>query len=301
MASTFVLYHYTPNLVCAVLFAALFSLTTAFHLYQRIRTHTKYFNPFIVGGIFQIIGYVARALTHFHETSTILYAIQNLFLLLAPTLYAASIYMVLGRIITYVQGEHLSFIPVRLMTKIFVAGDVLSFILQAAGGGIMSSKSQNALTIGKWVIVGGLGVQLVFFGAFVFTALVFNVKLLRHPTPESEETLELRSCVLPRDWRGLLFACYAVSMLILIRSIYRLIEFAQGNDGYVMSHEVFLYVFDAAMMFLVMFIMNVMHPSVVLSRVAPRRSSSRRTEVQLEEQKVRRTRSQGRSRDRARK
>lgn len=50
-SSTFVLYHYTPSLICAVVFAALFLLTTVFHLYQRVRAHSKYFNPFIVGGI----------------------------------------------------------------------------------------------------------------------------------------------------------------------------------------------------------------------------------------------------------
>jgi hypothetical protein len=50
-SSTFVLYQYTPTLIGAVVFAALFFLTTAFHLYQRIQAHAKYFNPFIVGGI----------------------------------------------------------------------------------------------------------------------------------------------------------------------------------------------------------------------------------------------------------
>lgn len=49
--STFVLYHYTPNLPCAILLAVLFGLTTSLHLYQRIKAHSKYFNPFIVGGI----------------------------------------------------------------------------------------------------------------------------------------------------------------------------------------------------------------------------------------------------------
>lgn len=83
--------------------------------------------------IVQIIGYGARAGSHFYMHSTILYAIQSLLILLAPTLYAASIYMVLGRIISFLHGEHLSYIPVKWMTKVFVAGDVLSFILQAAG------------------------------------------------------------------------------------------------------------------------------------------------------------------------
>lgn len=49
--SNYVLYRYTPNLECAVLLAALFAMTTSFHLYQRIHIHAKYFNPFIVGGI----------------------------------------------------------------------------------------------------------------------------------------------------------------------------------------------------------------------------------------------------------
>jgi hypothetical protein len=53
--------------------------------------------------------------------------------LLAPTLYAASIYMVLGRLVAYLNAENLSLVPVKWMTKIFVAGDVLSFMMQSAG------------------------------------------------------------------------------------------------------------------------------------------------------------------------
>jgi drug/metabolite transporter (DMT)-like permease len=150
--SQFVLYHYTPSLIAAVIFAVLFFLTTALHLVQRLKSGVKYFNPFIVGGIckcsccsgpeeetdrpwtlVQIIGYGGRAVSHFHPDSTTLYAMQTLLILLAPTLYAASIYMVLGRVITHVQAQHHSVIPVTWMTKIFVSGDILSFILQGVG------------------------------------------------------------------------------------------------------------------------------------------------------------------------
>jgi hypothetical protein len=54
-------------------------------------------------------------------------------ILLAPPLYAASIYMVLGRTVTYLRAESLSLVPVKWMTKIFVTGDVFSFLLQCAG------------------------------------------------------------------------------------------------------------------------------------------------------------------------
>lgn len=36
-----------------------------------------------------------------------------------------------------------------------------------------------------------------------------------------------------------------------------------GNDGYLISHEVFLYIFDALLMFLVMVIFAVVHPSEI--------------------------------------
>ena len=46
---------------------------------------------------------------------------------------AASIYMVLGRIITLTDGEAHSPIKVRWLTKVFVAGDVISFLAQSGG------------------------------------------------------------------------------------------------------------------------------------------------------------------------
>jgi hypothetical protein len=58
---------------------------------------------------------------------------QSLLLLLAPALFAASIYMILARIILLTDGESHSVIKVRWVTKIFVAGDVLSFLAQSAG------------------------------------------------------------------------------------------------------------------------------------------------------------------------
>ena len=59
--------------------------------------------------------------------------VQIMFILVAPALFAATIYMELGRIIMLCDGAHHSLVPLRWLTKIFVAGDVLSFVLQALG------------------------------------------------------------------------------------------------------------------------------------------------------------------------
>lgn len=61
------------------------------------------------------------------------YIIQSVFLLVAPALFAASIYMELGRIINLTDGDSRSIIGRTKLTKIFVTGDVLSFFAQSGG------------------------------------------------------------------------------------------------------------------------------------------------------------------------
>lgn len=58
---------------------------------------------------------------------------QSALILIAPAFLAASVYMTLGRIIAMLQAERYSVIKLRWLTKIFVAGDVLSFLMQASG------------------------------------------------------------------------------------------------------------------------------------------------------------------------
>lgn len=58
---------------------------------------------------------------------------------------------------------------------------------------------------------------------------------------------------------------------------FRLIEYAQGNSGYLISHEVFLYVFDSMLMCFTMVAMSVFHPSKVLSESTRPHHSSRRS------------------------
>lgn len=41
--------------------------------------------------------------------------------------------MILGRTITYLHAEKLSLVRVGWMTKFFVAGDVISFLMQCTG------------------------------------------------------------------------------------------------------------------------------------------------------------------------
>lgn len=174
---------------------------------------------------------------------------QAILILVAPALYAASIYMVLGRIIRSLGAERLSFIPVKWLTKIFVMGDIASFTMQAGGGGVQSAGTIDMFNIGEKLIIIGLFVQIVMFGIFVITTVNFHNRLNHWPTPAA-----IRNVV---RWKRHLFVLYATSSLILVRSVFRVVEYLQGNGGYLISHEIFLYIFDAVLMAVTMLIFGI--------------------------------------------
>lgn len=74
---------------------------------------------------------------------------QSALILIAPAFLAASIYMTLGRIITMLQAEQYSIIPLRWLTKIFVAGDVLSLLMQASGTLTLGPSSGHIHTLSQ--------------------------------------------------------------------------------------------------------------------------------------------------------
>ena len=130
----------------------------------------------------------------------------------------------------------------------------------------MAGGSLSSFHLGQHIIIVGLFSQIVFFGFFLLVAITFHWRISRNPTFES--LYQPRSFIY--YWKTLLYALYAASGLILVRSIFRTIEYIQGNAGYLLRHELYLYVFDALLMLAVMIIFNVEHPSHVFPRSGKR-------------------------------
>ncbi|PYH48661.1 RTA1 domain-containing protein [Aspergillus saccharolyticus JOP 1030-1] len=252
----FTFYYYAPSSAAAGIFVVLFGLSTLLHLYQLARTHSWSMIPFVIGGILETIGYVGRLLSAQQSPDFTQgpYIIQSALILIAPAFLAASIYMTLGRIIRMVHAEQHAVIRLSWMTKIFVLGDVLSFLMQASGAGLMVSNSDNPST-GEHVIIVGLFVQIIFFGFFIITAVIFQMRMRQNPTGTARE--------LSGVWRRHLAALYISSGLIFVRSIVRVVEYLEGYDGFLMKQEVFIYVFDALLMFAAMVVLQYFHPSEI--------------------------------------
>ncbi|KAK9458701.1 uncharacterized protein V1516DRAFT_697410 [Lipomyces oligophaga] len=137
---------------------------------------------------------------------------------------AATVYMSLGRITRAFQAEQYSMIRTNWLTKIFVLTDIFCFCTQIGGGGIQASTSANVVHIGKLVVLNGFIFQLVLFALF-----------------DSEI-----------KWQYFFCAIYVISFAIFIRNLFRAIEYAESEHGYIHRHEAVTYMTDALPMFIIM-------------------------------------------------
>ena len=95
---------------------------------------------------------------------------------------------------------------------------------------MLATGSQGAIKTGTNVIMGGLVVQSIFFFLFVVAGAVFHARVRKSPTPKCGRY----------PWEKHMMSLYIVSVMIFVRCFVRLIEYAQGWSGYIISHEVYL-------------------------------------------------------------
>ncbi|RAH70016.1 uncharacterized protein BO66DRAFT_438720 [Aspergillus aculeatinus CBS 121060] len=147
------LWEYVPNLGAAVVFLLIFAVLTAMHTYRLIKTRTWFF---------ELYGYGGRISAYRNTASLFSYALANDGLLLTPALFAASVYMTLGRVIRALHAQKFSLLPLTWLTR-------------AVTGHTAGAKA---------VVLLGLFIQLLSFGIFGATAVVFYRRILAGPTPQ---------------------------------------------------------------------------------------------------------------------
>lgn len=200
-------------------------------------------------------GYAFRFVSAGSPTELGPYIGQSLFIILPPSLYAATIYMIYGRLVLFVNAAEASVIRPTLVTKVFVCGDVLSFFMQAGGGGMMAQASMADM--GQKMMLIGLFVQLLFLGLFLSISLIFWGRMSK-----SSKQYAIRQYG-KHSWDALLKMVLAAAVIIILRCVFRVIEFAQGHSGYLVSHEIYMYIFDAAPMLIVQIMMHFVYAAEI--------------------------------------
>ncbi|KAJ7591041.1 RTA1-like protein [Mycena floridula] len=207
----------------------------------------KWMMSMVIGAYTFATGLGLRFGLHSHPESKGIYIAEYLFVVLSPCAFIAANYVVLGRLAIHLQSEEFLLVSPRRITVIFVSSDIVTFLIQAAGGSLTISNDQNMRTIGSHLFLTGLALQLASFVLFTITYVVFLYRVYK---TKPETFFKDSSKPWFVDWRALAFAISISCVGILIRSFYRTVELSEGYQGHLATTEAFFYALDTLPLFL---------------------------------------------------
>lgn len=141
-----------------------------------------------------------------------------------------------------------------LVLWIFSAVEVVCFLLQTSGAAVYVNPADSLY--GRLLLLAGLGLQLVFFSAFFALIVVTQT----HPY------FGFRG---DKAFRPVFICLYATTMLLRLRDLFRIAEFAQGYGGDVATREAYLYVLDFLPIVVCFLMFTCMHYGWWLGPAAP--------------------------------
>ncbi|KAF9049278.1 hypothetical protein BDZ89DRAFT_1057637 [Hymenopellis radicata] len=141
---------YVPSRGICYFFVVLFTISTLAHLGQGLYTRMWWTIPTIfLAGTLEILGWSGRLWLSFSPSLDTPYMIQIVCTIIGPTPLVAANFIILGTIIG-ILGPMYSRLGPRNYSRVFLSCDIVSLVVQGAGGGIAATK----------IMLGGIIFQL---------------------------------------------------------------------------------------------------------------------------------------------
>ncbi|KAL5519103.1 hypothetical protein ACEPAH_786 [Sanghuangporus vaninii] len=263
-------YGYIPTEWICILFVVLFSISTITHLGQSIYYKLWWLLPTVVlAGIGEVTGWAGRLWSSqtFLGNGDDPYLMQICATIISPTPLLAANFVILGLIIGHLGAQYSRLTP-KWYTIVFCSADVVALVVQAVGGALASSASQEDggdPTTGGNIMLGGIVLQLV--SITIYTALgveyfyrYLTDRPIRNSFPAKKGVFDLRV-------RLMVYALALSTTCLFIRAVYRTIELSDGWRGRIIETEVYFNVLDGAMIVLAICTINFFHPGFLLAHI----------------------------------
>ncbi|KAF7509816.1 hypothetical protein GJ744_007511 [Endocarpon pusillum] len=251
--ATVIIYGYRPSLALGILGAVLFGLAFFGHSYRLFQYRTWYFTPVMLGTAMEVVGYAFRLLSsQVNPYSVINFVIQYFFIVIAPIFFSAAIYTVLTVFINRTKREYAPLSP-KLILWIFISCDVVATITQVAGAALIGVAASNRKdpTTPNNILLAGLAFQ-------VFSFLVFCVCL--------GICLYRARKIVVSSLKAFTAALCAATLLVYLRTCFRLAETAEGLTSALATHEAYFGSLEFAPIVIAVFILAIWHPGKWLPR-----------------------------------
>ncbi|KAF2279763.1 RTA1-domain-containing protein [Westerdykella ornata] len=269
------LYGYAPSIGANATFAAIFFICLIIHLILGIRYKTWTFMIALgFGCLGEGIGYIGRILLWNNPYDELGFQIQICCLIISPAFIAAGVYLTLKHIVINF-GERWSRLRPSWYTRFFIGGDILSLVLQGAGGGIAATAERGStmLDVGTNLMIAGVIWQVVCLGLFGYFLAEYTFRTHRH---RDELTPESMTLFHSKKFRLFVGATMTAYVTILARCIYRIPELTGGWGNPLMRAEVEFIVLEGLMIVISVLVLTVFHPGYCFPALANTIGKSRR-------------------------
>ncbi|KAF2022779.1 RTA1-domain-containing protein [Setomelanomma holmii] len=248
---------YLPNWGGNLFFTIYFAVLCIPQLWLGIRyRQTGFAIGMLLGLILEVVGYAGRLILHNDPFDSNGFLIYLICVTIAPVFISASIYLSIVRIIG-LYGQHLSYFKPRTIALVFMTSDLISLVLQAAGGAIADTAVGTGKVTGTHIMVAGLFLQAVSLSVFLLYLAYFALKCRGGSLDMDPAKIAWRNRGLVKVF---LFSLIVATVAILVRSIFRVAELWQGFAGQLWNDEIDFMVLDGGMMSLAVLLLTVFHP-----------------------------------------
>ncbi|KAK6969103.1 RTA1 like protein-domain-containing protein [Favolaschia claudopus] len=278
-------YGYIPSESVAILFLVLYGISTVLHIGQSVYFRLWWLLPTAaLCGVGELVGWGGRLWSSFSPREDTPFIIQISTTILAPTPLLAASFMIMSRLIQRL-GSSYSWLTPSWYTRIFLPCDIIALVVQGVGGGIASSADDQAgAEQGAQVMLGGIGFQFAVIIIFSILAIDFTTRyLLDRPVRRADSSTSSRKPMTPK-LKVMLIALGFSTVVLFIRSVYRLIELSDGWNGRIIETEVYFNVLDGGMVVLAIFTLNFIHPGVFLAAEPQPSAYTSPSEIKLRSQ-----------------
>ncbi|TFK64943.1 RTA1-domain-containing protein [Pluteus cervinus] len=257
-------YGYLPTETICILFLVLFTLSTVVHTGQATYYRMWWLFPSVIlGGLGEILGWSGRLWSNRNLDLQTPFMIQISTTIISPTFILAANFIIFGRIIDYL-GTGYSRLPARLYSRILITCDIVSLVVQGAGGGIASAATtEDGANQGAHIMLGGIVFQFVIITLYAALATEFLIRYI-HNNPFTSRTNNSQRGEMTFRARIMLGALGFNTLCLFIRAIYRIIELSDGWHGRVIHTQVFFNALDGGMVILAIYTFNFIHPGMFL-------------------------------------
>ncbi len=238
---------YVPSLALGVCAIITFALALFAHSYRLFQYRTWYFLPVALGTAMELVGYAFRLLSsQVNPYSVPNFVVQYFFIVIAPVFFSAAIYTILSVFLNRTKPEYAPLSP-KLILWIFITCDIIATITQVTGAGLIGSAASDGedTTTPNNILLAGLAFQV--FAFFIF-CVCLGITLYR-----------ARKVVMS-SLKAFTGALCAATLLVYLRTCFRLAETAEGLNGELATREVYFGTLEYTPIIIAVTILAIWHP-----------------------------------------